>query len=107
MSDKSMKPGIKMLVEFGPLILFFIINARFGIMYGTATLVVATVLALGYAWMVSRKIPKILHSAALLSFFGALTLFFNDETFIKIKPTVVSLMIAALLLGGWFWGAIR
>ena len=47
MSDTSMKPGIKMLVEFGPLVLFFIVNARFGIMYGTATLVVATVLALG------------------------------------------------------------
>ena len=105
MSDKSMKPGIKMLVEFGPLVLFFIINARFGIMYGTATLVVATVLALGYAWMVSRKIPKIpAFSCIAVVFFGALTLFFNDETFIKIKPTVVSLMIAAVLLGGMVLG---
>ena len=55
---KSLKPGIKMLVEYGPLVLFFIINARFGIMHGTAALVAATVVALGYAWAVTKRSRK-------------------------------------------------
>ena len=102
---KSLKPGIKMLVEYGPLVLFFIINARFGIMHGTAALVAATVVALGYAWGVTRTIPKIpAFGCAAVVLFGALTLVFNDDTFIKIKPTVVSLMIAAAIAGGMLLG---
>lgn len=105
MKPPAMKPGVKIAVEYGPLVLFFIINARFGIMYGTAVLVAATVLALGYSWVVSRNIPKIpAFGCAAVVFFGALTLFFNDETFIKIKPTVVSLMIAAAIAGGVLLG---
>ena len=104
-SATAMKPGVKMLVEYGPLILFFVINAKFGIMYGTATLVAATVLALGYSWVATRSIPKIpAFGCAAVVLFGALTLFFNDDTFIKIKPTVVSLMIAGGLVLGLLLG---
>lgn len=91
----------RFLVEYGPLVLFFLVNSKFGIFYGTAALVVSTVLALGYSWVTTRRIPKILaFGCAAVVFFGALTLIFEDDTFIKIKPTVVSAAISALLLGG-------
>ena len=91
----------RFLVEFGPLLLFFGINALYGIYVGTAALVAATVLAVGYSWFTSRKIPMILaFGCGAVVLFGALTLYFEDETFIKIKPTVVSLIIAGGLLLG-------
>jgi len=95
----------RLLVEYGPLVLFFLVNSKFGIFYGTAVLVVATVLALGFSWVTTRRIPKILaFGCAAVVFFGALTLIFEDDTFIKIKPTVVSAAIAAVLLGGVILG---
>ncbi|XDZ65057.1 inner membrane-spanning protein YciB [Alphaproteobacteria bacterium LSUCC0684] len=95
----------RLLVEYGPLVLFFLVNAKFGIFYGTAALVAATVLALGYSWATTRRIPKILaFGCAAVVLFGALTLIFEDDTFIKIKPTVVSAAIAAVLLGGLLLG---
>ena len=91
----------KLLVEYGPLLLFFVVNAFYGIYAGTAVLVAATVAAMGYSWAVSRRVPMILaFGCGAVVLFGAMTLIFEDETFIKIKPTVVSLIIAgALLLG--------
>jgi len=95
----------RLLVEYGPLVLFFLVNAKFGIFYGTAALVAATVLALGYSWATTRQIPKILaFGCAAVVFFGALTLIFEDDTFIKIKPTVVSAAITILLFGGMLLG---
>ena len=108
MTDTSSSPSTsktRLLVEYGPLVLFFLVNSKFGIFYGTAALVGATVLALGYSWVTTRRIPKILaFGCAAVVFFGALTLIFEDDTFIKIKPTVVSGAIAALLLGGLLLG---
>ena len=97
---QSQSPN-RFLVEFGPLLLFFGINALYGIYVGTAVLVAATIAALGYSWFTSRKIPMILaFGCGAVVLFGALTLYFEDETFIKIKPTVVSLIIAGGLLLG-------
>lgn len=91
----------KMLIEYGPLVLFFVVNSFYGIYIGTAVLVLTTLMAVGYSWVSTRKIPVILaFGCGAVVLFGALTLIFADETFIKIKPTVVSLMIAAGLLIG-------
>ncbi len=91
----------KMLIEYGPLVLFFVINSFYGIYIGTAVLVLTTLMAVGYSWVLTRKIPVILaFGCGAVVLFGALTLIFADETFIKIKPTVVSLMIAAGLMIG-------
>ncbi len=90
-----------MLIEYGPLVLFFVVNSFYGIYIGTAVLVLTTLMAVGYSWVSTRKIPVILaFGCGAVVLFGALTLIFADETFIKIKPTVVSLMIAAGLLIG-------
>ena len=91
----------KMLIEYGPLVLYFVVNSFYGIYIGTAVLVLTTLMAVGYSWVSTRKIPVILaFGCGAVVLFGALTLIFADETFIKIKPTVVSLMIAAGLLIG-------
>lgn len=91
----------KMLIEYGPLVLFFVVNSFYGIYIGTAVLVLTTLMAVGYSWVSTRKIPVILaFGCGAVVLFGALTLIFADETFIKIKPTVVSLMIAAGLMIG-------
>ena len=91
----------KMLIEYGPLVLFFVVNSFYGIYIGTAVLVLTTLMAVGYSWVSTRKIPVILaFGCGAVVLFGALTLILADETFIKIKPTVVSLLIAAGLLIG-------
>lgn len=101
-SSQTPSPNsMKLALEYGPLILFFVVNSFYGIYYGTAVLVAATVVSLAYSWMTTRTIPKILaFGCAAVVLFGALTLIFQDETFIKIKPTVVSLMIASGLILG-------
>lgn len=104
-NPKGLSKGLKMALEFGPLALFFIINSRYGIYYGTAVLVATTVVSVGVLWWRENSIPKILaFSCAMVVFFGALTLVFEDETFIKLKPTVVSLAIGAVLLVGQMIG---
>ena len=88
-------------LEYGPLLLFFITNYFKGIMWGTAVLVLATALALAYSWLKYRKIPMMaLVGGVAVAFFGGLTLYFNDEFFIKIKPTVISLLFALVLVVG-------
>lgn len=95
------KGGSKILLEYAPLILFFIVNAKFGILWGTATLVVSTIIVLGISWAIDRRISKILaFGCGAVILFGALTLIFEDETFIKLKPTIVSLILAGGLLLG-------
>ncbi len=104
-ANKSKKGGSKFLLEYGPLILFFVVNAKFGIYWGTGVLVVATLIALAISWVRDRHIPKLLaFGCAAVVFFGALTLIFEDDTFIKIKPTVVSLIFAGGLLLGHVMG---
>ncbi|MGU9961503.1 MAG: inner membrane-spanning protein YciB [Candidatus Puniceispirillales bacterium WSBS_2018_MAG_OTU23] len=97
--------GLKMAMEYGPLALFFIVNSFYGIFAGTIALVIATVVSLGISWVRDRYIPKILaFGCGMVVVFGVLTLVFQDDTFIKVKPTVVSLGIAVLLLGGQLLG---
>ena len=104
-SDTPKKGGSKLILEYGPLVLFFIVNAKFGIYWGTGVLVVSTLIALAVSWVRDRHIPKLLaFGCAAVVFFGALTLIFEDETFIKIKPTVVSLIFAGGLLIGHLMG---
>lgn len=103
--QQPQKGSSKFLLEYGPLILFFVVNAKYGIYWGTGVLVVSTLIALAISWVKDKHIPKLLaFGCAAVVFFGALTLIFEDETFIKIKPTVVSLIFAGGLLIGHILG---
>ena len=84
------------LTEYGPLILFFVANYIWGIMPATAVLVAATVVATAYTVYAERRIPWMpVIGAVLVSIFGGLALVFDDSFFLKIKPTVATLLIAA------------
>lgn len=96
-----MTPLLKLLIEAGPLVVFFVANGAYGIMAGTAAFMAATALALPASWLFDRRLPVVpLVSGAFILAFGGLTLALADETFIKLKPTVVNLLFAAILLGG-------
>jgi len=86
------------LTEYGPLVLFFVCNFAFGIMPATGVLVVATIAAVAWAMLRERRVPWLaVVGAVLVSVFGGLTLVFDDTFFLKIKPTVASLLSASAL----------
>ena len=91
----------KMALEMGPLILFFAVNATTNLMTATAVFVVATIVALATSYAIARTIPVMpLIGGAFVIVFGGLTLYLDDELFIKIKPTIVNMLFAGILFGG-------
>ena len=96
-----MRQLLKLAVETGPLIVFFVVNGREGIMVATAAFMAATALAVPASWWLDRRLPVMpLVSGVFVLGFGALTLLLDDETFIKLKPTIVNLLFAGILFGG-------
>jgi intracellular septation protein len=92
---------MKLAIELGPLLLFFAANALWGIYIATAVFMVATVISLASAWLLYHKLPIMpLVSGAIVLAFGGLTLYLRDDTFIKLKPTIVYTMFALLLSAG-------
>jgi intracellular septation protein len=88
-------------VDYGPLAAFFLTYWLYGLMAATAVVIGASLLALAAAWAIERRVPLIpLITAAVVALFGGLTLWLHDETFIKMKPTIVQALFAAILLGG-------
>ncbi|HUW73341.1 MAG TPA: septation protein A [Methyloceanibacter sp.] len=99
--DSEQSVAAKLLIELGPLLVFFAVNAAYGIFAGTGAFMAATVLSLGVAWWLYHKVAVMpLVSAVIVLAFGGLTIYLQDETFIKIKPTIVYTMFAILLVGG-------
>ncbi len=96
---------IKMVLEVGPLVVFFLVNARADIFVGTAWFMGAMVLALILSWVLLKRIAVMpLVTGVLVLIFGGLTLYFHDETFIKLKPTIINAMFGGVLLGGLLFG---
>jgi intracellular septation protein len=102
---KPENPGLKLILEMGPLVAFFITNWKFGIFPATAVLMACVVLSLAISWTLTRHLPimPVVTCVAVL-FFGALTFVFHDELFIKLKPTIVNTMFGAILLGALAMG---
>lgn len=113
-------PFLKLALELGPLALFFIANARGEsliarysvlnrfeepIFLATAVFMVAISLSLVLSWVLTRAVAVMpIVSGVVVLTFGALTLVFHDELFIKLKPTIVNLLFASVLLGGLLMG---
>jgi len=96
---------LKLAVEVGPLVVFFIVNARAGIFWGTGVFMVTTIVALIASRFMFGRIPVMpLVSGACVIVFGGLTLWLQDDHFIKIKPTIVNGLFAAALFGGLLAG---
>jgi len=105
MTEKpKLNPTLKLVFDIGPLVLFFAANARFGIFAGTAAFMVAVVIALAATYVMTRRWPIMpVVSAIIVVVFGSLTLILHDETFIKVKPTVIYALFGGVLLGGYIF----
>jgi intracellular septation protein len=92
---------LRPVTEYGPLAVFVVAYALGDLMTATAALIAATAVALILSYAIARHVPLLpLITAVVVGIFGGLTLWFQDETFIKIKPTIVETLFAAVLLGG-------
>jgi len=101
----QLHPAVKLGLELGPLVLFFLVNARFGIFAGTACFMIAVLVAFAVSYALTRHVPLMaLVSAIIVVVFGGLTLILQDETFIKLKPTIIYLLFGSVLLGGLMVG---
>lgn len=99
------KQVLKLAIDLLPLLAFFAVYMAFGIQPATAVLMAASVIAMIASRILLGHISAALFvSTVLVLGFGALTLFFNDPSFIKIKPTFVYLLFAAALFGGLLLG---
>jgi intracellular septation protein len=111
--EKRLPPFLKLALELGPLVLFFVTNAyadRFGIgedqrfFVATGLFIPATLVALAVNYMLVRKLPIMpLVSAVFVVAFGGLTLLLKDDTFLKLKPTIVNALFGIALLGGLYF----
>jgi intracellular septation protein len=98
---KALNPIVKLLLELGPLALFFAVYSRLGIFAATGVLMAGVVVTLGVSYAMLKRFPVMpLVTAVIVLIFGSLTLFFHDETLIKIKPTALYLLFAAALFAG-------
>lgn len=92
---------LKPTVEYGPLVIFFLAYWKWDLLTATAWLMGATAIGLIASYAVARHIPMMpLVTAIIVGIFGGLTLWLQDETFIKMKPTIVEGLFSAILFGG-------
>ncbi len=104
--EKPKQPAwLKPVTEYGPLVVFVVAYVLGDLMVATAALMTATGIALALSYAIARHIPMLpLVTAIIVGIFGGLTLWLNDETFIKLKPTIIQALFAAVLFGGLLMG---
>ena len=101
----QLHPALKLALDIGPLVLFFAANARFGIFAATAAFMVAVLAALAVSYAMTRHIAIMpLVTAVIVLIFGTLTLVLHNDTFIKLKPTIIYVLFGGTLLGGLAFG---
>ncbi|MEW5964800.1 MAG: septation protein A [Pseudomonadota bacterium] len=92
---------LKLAIELGPLAVFFLANAKGGIFWGTGAFMVTTLASLAASRLLLGRIAVMpLVTGFFVLVFGGLTIALQDELFIKMKPTIVNGLFAAILLGG-------
>jgi intracellular septation protein len=101
---RDVSPLLKLALEVGPLAVFFITNGKFGIFYATASFMAATLISLVTSRIFLKRIPVLaLVTGVFVMIFGFLTIYLHDDTFIKIKPTVVNTLFAFILAAGLYF----
>ncbi len=100
------RPLVKFISEYGPLIVFFLIYYKSGkdLKVAIPPFIVATLISLVFVWFFEKKIPVIpLLGGIFITFFGGLTIYFDNPIFIYVKPTIINLLFgSALLFGKYF-----
>jgi intracellular septation protein len=124
---KALNPIVKLVLELGPLALFFLANSRpeffrwlvqpvlpaglaadkVGLLTSTAILMIAVLVTVGVSWTLTRRMPVVpVVTAAMVLVFGTLTLWLQDKTFIEIKLTIVYCLLGGALLGAMAFGKL-
>jgi intracellular septation protein len=102
---KAPNPLFKFATELGPLLVFFVANAKANLFVATGAFMVAVIIAMVASYVVTKHVPMMaIVTAVVVIVFGSLTLLLHDETFIKMKPTIVYALFAAILGGGLLFG---
>jgi intracellular septation protein len=97
---------MQLLVDFLPIIIFFVVYKLYGMYAATAAIIVAMAIQIAFQWFVQHKVNKMLIiSGALVAFLGGITLALRDPVFIQWKPTIVNWLFAAAFLGSQFIGS--
>ena len=100
------KSFLKFITDFGPLLVFFFYyyNSDKNLKIAIPPFIIATIISLAIVWMLEKKIPMVpLIGGILITFFGGLTIYFNNPVFIYIKPTIINILFGlALLFGKYF-----
>ncbi|QMW21960.1 septation protein A [Sandaracinobacteroides saxicola] len=116
MSEKAELQGVsKLLVDFGPMLVFFgayqVMKRAYGMadtqatVWATGIFMVAVAISMVFAYVRIRRIPAMLwFTAALVGIFGGLTIWLQDDTFIKMKPTILYALFGAILFFGLWRG---
>ncbi|MBI1237769.1 MAG: septation protein A [Alphaproteobacteria bacterium] len=100
-----MPPLLKLALDLGPLLIFFGVNWLYGIFAATAVFMVVIVVTLGITYSIEKKLsPMPIVTAVVVLVFGGLTLYLEDELFIKLKPTIVNGIFATVLFAGLAFG---
>ena len=96
-----MKSIYKLLIDIGPLAVFFIFYTRSDLKTAILPFMIATIIAVLFSYILEKKIPIMpTVGAAIILVFGGLTIYFDNETFFKMKPTIINLLFAGILYGG-------
>jgi len=106
--DKKQAPGwLRPAVDYGPIIVFFASYYIGGLFAATAAIMAATGVALVISFVIERRIPLMpLITAIIVGVFGGLTLWLKDDTFIKMKPTIIQSIFSLILFGGLAFGKL-
>ena len=100
------KSFLKFITDFGPLLVFFFFyyNSEKNLTVAIPPFIIATILSLAVVWFLEKKIPMVpLIGGILITFFGGLTIYFDNPIFIYIKPTIINILFGlALLFGKYF-----
>ena len=96
-----MKSLYKLLIDIGPLAVFFIFYTRSGLQASILPFMVATIIAVLFSYILEKKIPIMpTVGAAIVLLFGGLTIYFDNDVFFKMKPTIINVLFAVILYGG-------
>jgi intracellular septation protein len=98
---KKLDPMLKLVLDIGPLVLFFAANARFGIYAATGAFMAAVLIALAVSYALTRHIALMpVVTAVIVLIFGGLTIVLHNDLFIKLKPTIIYVLFGGTLLVG-------
>lgn len=102
-----MNPLLKLAVDLGPLVVFFLGNSYFGIYIATGMFMVATLISLAISYAIEKKLsPMPIVTGVVVTVFGGLTIWLADDLFIKLKPTIVNSIFASILITGLLTGRL-